>query len=101
MSSIAAVGAGGLEFVPFYLYGLTADRTDRPTDWSKFGYGTPEYNNLFKEALRAAERENMVMDFAIGANQGQGAPAKPMTEGLAVHLVGATQDRPTPAVFCC
>lgn len=28
------------------------------------------------------------MDFAVGANQGQGVPADPGTEGLAVHLVG-------------
>jgi hypothetical protein len=30
------------------------------------------------------------MDFAIGANQGQGVPSEPRTPGLAVHLVSVT-----------
>jgi hypothetical protein len=88
IASIASVGAGGLEFLPFYLYGLpTSTRSQTPTDWNKYGFGTGAFQSLFKEALRAVKQSDMLMDFGIGANQGQGVPAEPLTEGLAVQLV--------------
>ncbi|GAM40137.1 hypothetical protein TCE0_037f12250 [Talaromyces pinophilus] len=88
IASIASVGAGGLEFLPFYLYGLpTSTRSQTPTDWNKYGFGTGAFQSLFKGALRAVKQSDMLMDFGIGANQGQGVPAEPLTEGLAVQLL--------------
>lgn len=85
--NLASVGAGGLEFLPFYLYGLPVAAHDTPTDWAKYGFGTPAFNDLFKSALGVARDEGLLMDFAVGANQGQGVPSEPRTPGLAVHLV--------------
>lgn len=79
--SMADAGAGGFEFLPYYQFGKPA------TDWSKYGYGTTAFRPLFRAAMEAAEEQNMLMDFAVGANQGQGVPAPPETIGLAVHLV--------------
>ena len=87
IKSLASVGAGGLEFVPYYLYGLPSDDDKRPTDWNKYGFGTPAFNDIFKAALRVADEEGLTVDFAVGANQGQGVPSEPLTPGLAVHLV--------------
>lgn len=78
---MADAGAGGFEFLPYYQFGKPA------TDWSKYGYGTPAFRPLFRAAMEAAEEQNLLMDFAVGANQGQGVPAPPSTPGLAVHLV--------------
>lgn len=81
--SMAGAGAGGFEFLPYYQFGLP------PTDWSIYGYGTSAFRSVFRAAMEAAEEQNMLMDFAVAANQGQGVPATPETTGLAVHLVCA------------
>ncbi|KAH8197840.1 hypothetical protein TruAng_007987 [Truncatella angustata] len=65
---IVSVGAGGLEFLPFYNYGLGPALTD----WSIYGFGT--------EAFKA-------FDLALGANQGAGVPSIVETPGLAKELV--------------
>jgi hypothetical protein len=52
-----------------------------------YGYGTEAYAEAFKAALQAAKDNSLVFDFAVGANQGQGAPAAPGSKGLAVQLV--------------
>jgi len=86
IAGIAGIGAGGIQFVPFYLYGLPGGG-DPPTDWSKYGFGTTEFNNVFRDALQAAEEAGILVDFALGASQGQGVPSAPMTPGLAVDLL--------------
>ncbi|KAF6838245.1 hypothetical protein CPLU01_02606 [Colletotrichum plurivorum] len=78
--AIADVGAGGFEFLPYYQFGYQA------TDWSEYGYGTEAFRPIFRAAMEAADERHTLMDFAIGANQGQGVPAPPETPGLAVHL---------------
>lgn len=86
----AEAGAGGLEFLPFYLYGLgnrEAENIKPPTDWNKYGFGTPAFSEIFKKSLKAAEDNDILMDFAVGANQAQGIPSKVMTPGLAVELL--------------
>ena len=92
-------GVGGLELLPFYLYGMgeeTFRRFSRMVegyavpqlpDWTKFGFGTPAFNSLLKGSLRAANEAEIVMDFALGANQGQGVPSEVGTPGLAVELL--------------
>ncbi|KAK7733053.1 hypothetical protein SLS53_008382 [Cytospora paraplurivora] len=99
ISSLATIGAGGLEFLPFYLYGLVyanigatsaaPNSVAPPTDWSIYGFGDEAFNLLFKNALQAvkAAGNEFVIDFALGPNQGAGVPSVPGTKGLAVHLV--------------
>ncbi|KAF2180154.1 hypothetical protein K469DRAFT_753618 [Zopfia rhizophila CBS 207.26] len=84
-----AAGAGGLEYLPFYLYGLPTQLPGigTPTDWNKYGFGTPAFSSQFKDALKAAKDAGIVLDYALGANQGQGVPSEPLTFGLAVQLL--------------
>lgn len=87
---VKAAGAGGLEILPFYLYGMGeetfGDAVELP-DWTKFGFGTPAFNSLFKSSLNAAKKSDIVIDFALGANQAQGVPSEVGTPGLAVELL--------------
>jgi hypothetical protein len=78
---MAAVGAGGFELLPYFELG------DDPSHWGEFGYGTEAYRRIFRVAMETAKEEGLLMDFAVAANQGQGVPAAPGTEGLAMHLV--------------
>ena len=91
---MAEVGAGGFEFLPYYQYGLpeAINGVEPPTDWKKYGFGTEAFRQTFRSALEAAEANGVLMDFSQGANQGQGTPAVPGTEGLAVELVGVARD---------
>lgn len=96
---VKEIGAIGLEFLPYYNYGLgeeTWERfrqlsTSQPEpdfpDWDVYGFGTPAYVSLFKDSLRAAKDADIVLDYALGANQAQGVPAVPGTPGLAVQLL--------------
>jgi hypothetical protein len=98
ISNISAVGAGGFEFLPFYMYGLVGT-TYGPDSWAEDGYGTPNYKRIFTAAAQAAKVNGLVMDFAIGPNQGQGAPATPEAPGLAVELVSLADHWPTTLGF--
>ncbi|KAJ4029101.1 hypothetical protein NW753_014351 [Fusarium oxysporum] len=79
LRQIAAVGAG-FEFLAYYEAGHD------PSRWGKFGYGSDSFLPIFRAVMETAEEQGIPMDFAIGANQGQGVPSKPGTEGLALHL---------------
>lgn len=96
-----SMGAGGLEFLPFYAYGAgdesnrrnMATNPDQPLvepdfpDWDIYGFGTPAYVALFKDALQAAKDAGILLDLPLGANQGQGVPAVPGTAGLSMQLL--------------
>ncbi|KAL1895595.1 hypothetical protein Sste5346_005064 [Sporothrix stenoceras] len=112
IASLAEVGAGGLELLPFYNYG----QPPVSTDWSVYGFGTPTFAALFKAALNSTAvhgkaqtkgEKGMVLDFALGANQGAGvpSPAPPSSarnatkyleegRGLAMELVYGTAPLP-------
>lgn len=92
VASIANVGAGGLEFLPFYLYGLPTGsyNSTTPTKSSTYGWVTPAFNSLFKSTLVAAEKSSLLLDFALGPNQGAGVPAVPGTAGLSYELLLGT-----------
>lgn len=81
LQAIAEAGAGGFEWLPYYQFGGV------PTNWSDVGYGTEAFRNLNQAAMSSAFDLGILMDFAVGANQGQGVPANPETNGLAVHMV--------------
>ncbi|RAL14516.1 uncharacterized protein BO97DRAFT_422416 [Aspergillus homomorphus CBS 101889] len=65
------LGAGGVEFVPFYAYGSEVPGAD----WATYDFGTPAYLKIFKAALRAHKEAGLALDFSLGPNQGQGVPA--------------------------
>ncbi|KAI9730419.1 MAG: hypothetical protein M1834_005929 [Cirrosporium novae-zelandiae] len=95
ISSLADVGAGGLEFLPFYLYGLPTSGAVPPTDWNKYGFGTQAFRDIFKVALTETKTKSLVMDFAIGANQGQGLAVE-LVFGNASVAAGQTFNGPPP-----
>lgn len=63
--------------------------TPPPTDWNLYGFGTPAFAAVFRAGLEASRDAGTIMDFATGASEGQGVPAVPGTEGLAVELAYA------------
>ncbi|KAK5129265.1 hypothetical protein LTR08_003644 [Meristemomyces frigidus] len=83
---VKAVGMGGLELLGYYLYGdfphLVAEGGPIPTDWTKYGWGTEAWKNLLDAALRATKEQGLIMDFAIGPNQGAGVPAERNDPGI-------------------
>ncbi|OCL07765.1 hypothetical protein AOQ84DRAFT_408338 [Glonium stellatum] len=81
IADAAAVGAGGVEVLGYYLYDSSpGDFT--PTDWTVYGWGTPAWKDLFDVAVKAHQDNGLIMDFAMGPNQGQGVPADPDDDGL-------------------
>lgn len=84
IQAIDEVGGGGIEFIPLYNYGF---RLPTLPDWNEFGFGSPKFKELFVSSLKAAHEADIKFDFALGANQGQGIPAEPLTPGLAMQLV--------------
>lgn len=99
IASIAKIGAGGLEFVPFHNYGDVLSDLLPVTDWVKYGFGTPAFRDIFVTALNSSKRNDILMDFAIGASQGQGVPSEPATPGLALELVYGFQTIPGGQCF--
>lgn len=87
VAEIAAVGAGGLEFLPYYQFHSPS------ANWSTYGYGTNASRGVFRAAMQAVADNDILFDFSIGANQGQGVPSEPESIGLALELVSV--DYPT------
>lgn len=87
VAAAGSIGAGGVEFVPFFNYG--GQLGDMPTgaDWSTYNFGTADFRRVFSAALESHYENGLVMDFALGPNQGQGVPADPGDEGLQWDLV--------------
>ncbi|KAI8624411.1 hypothetical protein F5Y19DRAFT_491053 [Xylariaceae sp. FL1651] len=83
VTQIAAISAGGLQFLPFYNYGLGPALTD----WSVYGFGTPAFVDVLSAALQECAAHGLQLDFALGPNQGAGVPSEPATPGLARELV--------------
>ncbi|KAJ5605313.1 secreted protein [Penicillium lagena] len=77
----AAAGAGGIELLGYYLYGANPG-TFVPVDWSTYGWGTPAWKKLFDAVIQTTIEHNLIMDFAMGPNQGQGVPAHEGDDGL-------------------
>lgn len=87
IKSAGAIGAGGVEFLPFYNYGGELGGPPVGVNWSTYGFGSPAHLGLFTSALEAHKEAGLVMDFSLGPNQGQGIPAHPDDEGLQWDLV--------------
>ncbi|KKA22163.1 hypothetical protein T310_3800 [Rasamsonia emersonii CBS 393.64] len=82
IKSAGVIGAGGVEFLPFYNYGGEIGPAPPGADWVRYGFGTPAFRQVFRAALEAHRENGLVMDFALGPNQGQGVPAEYDDEGL-------------------
>ncbi|KAH7176035.1 hypothetical protein EDB81DRAFT_897022, partial [Dactylonectria macrodidyma] len=83
VGEIAAVGSGGLEFLPYYQYRSPS------ANWSQYSYGSDASRAVLRAAMEAVDKHDILFDFAIGANQGQGVPAKPESVGLSLELAYA------------
>ncbi|KAG6359492.1 hypothetical protein INS49_013013 [Diaporthe citri] len=91
IKSAGAIGAGGIEFLPFYNYGGELGGPPEGVNWSTYGFGTPAHLGLFPSALEGHKEAGLVMDFSLGPNQGQGIPAHPDDEGLQWDLISTRQ----------
>lgn len=103
IKAAGAIGAGGVEFLPFFNYGGDHGPQPEGADWSTFAFGSPAYRDLLVDALRAHEESGLFMDIAIGPNQGQGVPANPDDEGLQWDLVCIYIEHPpeeAPSISC-
>ncbi|KAM0322963.1 hypothetical protein ACHAQA_009062 [Verticillium albo-atrum] len=70
VGEIAAVGSGGLEFLPYYQFRSPS------ANWSEYGYGSNASRAVLRATMEAVLEHEILLDFAIGANQGQGVPAE-------------------------
>ncbi|KAF4920545.1 hypothetical protein CGCVW01_v006823 [Colletotrichum viniferum] len=91
IQSAGKIGAGGVEFLPFYNYGGQLGSPPVGVNWSTSGFGTPDFIKTLIAGLEAHKESGLSMDFAIGPNQGQGIPADPSNEGLEWDLFAETQ----------
>ncbi|EXK85159.1 hypothetical protein FOQG_10813 [Fusarium oxysporum f. sp. raphani 54005] len=87
IASAGSIGAGGVEFVPFYQYGGHGGRYPPGADWATYGFGSPAFVDVLEQAAKAHVSHGLKMDFALDPNQGQGVPADPDEEGLQWDLV--------------
>lgn len=89
-AEIGKVGGGGVEFLPYYLYGGLATPSTwdvTPVDWSIYGFRTNAFNKILKVAAQAHIDSGLIMDMSLGPSQGSGVPAPYGTPGLAWNLV--------------
>lgn len=93
IQSSANVGAGGVEFLGFYNYGGELGPTPPGADWTIYGFGTPAFQDQFRNVLQTCKELGLVMDFPLGPNQGQGVPAVTTDPGLQWDLVSDFQPR--------
>ncbi|PNP85070.1 hypothetical protein FNYG_01595 [Fusarium nygamai] len=84
IQDLKKLGAGGLEFLPFYNYGFGGVNDSK---LATYAFGKPAFRDVLQIALEAAKANGLSMDVVLGASQGQGVPSKPLTPGLAVQLV--------------
>ncbi|RFU31735.1 hypothetical protein B7463_g4619, partial [Scytalidium lignicola] len=91
IQAAGAVGAAGVECLGYYLYGGPPTNAGRgsstPVSWATYGFGTEAWNALFKSMVQAHKDNGLLMDFAMGPNQGTGVPAEYDSDGLMWDLV--------------
>lgn len=97
------VGMGGLEVLGYYLYGnyprQIAEGGPVPVDWTTYGWGTEAWKKLQDVALRASKELGLILDFALGPNQGAGVPAHPDDEGVMWQLLPFNTSVPVGELF--
>ncbi|OJJ77643.1 hypothetical protein ASPBRDRAFT_25289 [Aspergillus brasiliensis CBS 101740] len=93
VKAIGKAGAGGLELLGYYLYGDSQNlggqlQCPLQSDWTIFGFGSPAWKNLVDTVLTTAKEYDLLVDLAIGPNQGAGVPAPYNDDGLLWDLAG-------------
>lgn len=98
---VKRAGAGGMELLGFYYYGATQSTSllTVPSDWTKYGWGTEAWRNLTLFTLQECKAKDLLLDFAIGPNQGSGVPAEPESKGLMMDLVPFNVSVPLNGTF--
>ncbi|GLB02333.1 hypothetical protein AtubIFM57258_003678 [Aspergillus tubingensis] len=86
-------GAGGLELLGYYLYGDSPNngglwQCPLQSDWTTFGFGSPAWKDLVDTVLTTAKEYDLLVDLAIGPNQGAGVPSPYNDDGLLWDLAG-------------
>ncbi|KAI9740347.1 MAG: hypothetical protein M1834_004926 [Cirrosporium novae-zelandiae] len=101
VASAGAVGAGGVEVLGYYLYGGTPEGTGNysPVDWSVYGWGTPAWRSTLNILAQSHKDNGLIMDFALGPNQGQGVPAPQNSDGLVWELAAFNVSVPVGSSF--
>jgi hypothetical protein len=94
IESASKIGAGGVEFLPFYNYAGRRGGIPGDVEWSTYGFGTPAFVDLFRVALDTHLQNNMTMDIVLGPSEGQGVPAHYTDEGLQWDLVRISRTGP-------
>ncbi|KAF2671303.1 hypothetical protein BT63DRAFT_385815, partial [Microthyrium microscopicum] len=74
----ASIGAGGIELLGFYNYGKGTP--PKGLDWSvtgpeASGFGGRKFVAILEAVLQEAKASGILVDLALGPNQGQGVPA--------------------------
>lgn len=98
---VKRAGAGGMELLGFYYYGATQSTSllTVPSDWTKYGWGTDAWRNLTLFTLQECKARDLLLDFALGPNQGSGVPAEPESEGLMTDLIPFNVSFPLNGTF--
>ncbi|KAI0428532.1 hypothetical protein F5Y09DRAFT_357722 [Xylaria sp. FL1042] len=52
------------------------------TDWNIYGFGTAAYLDILQTALQAHKDNDLIMDYTLGLQSGQGVPAEADNPGL-------------------
>ncbi|KAK5033113.1 hypothetical protein LTR13_007078 [Exophiala sideris] len=104
VSAAGSVGAAGLELLGYYLYGGPPSNgagrgVGAPVDWATYGFGTPAWHDVFQTFAQAHKDNGLIMDFAIGPNQGTGVPAPEGSDGLMWDLVAFNVSVPIGGSF--
>ncbi|ETS81939.1 hypothetical protein PFICI_06941 [Pestalotiopsis fici W106-1] len=97
-------GMGGLELLGYHLYGgPPSNGAGRgkfaPVDWAEYGFGGERWYETFRSFAEAIKNNSLVMDFAIGPNQGTGVPAPDDDEGLMWDIYIDNQSVPLGGSF--
>ncbi|OJZ80886.1 hypothetical protein ASPFODRAFT_37812 [Aspergillus luchuensis CBS 106.47] len=93
VKAMGEAGAGGLELLGYYLYGDSLNnggllQCPLQSDWTIFGFGSPAWKDLVDTVLTTAKEYGLLVDLAIGPNQGAGVPSPYNDEGLLWDLAG-------------
>lgn len=80
---------GGVETLGYYLYGAYPGASV-PVDWATYGWGTPAWKEVITTVVHAHKSNGLIMDAALGPNQGAGVPAETDSDGLLWDLRMAT-----------
>ncbi|KAJ4296362.1 hypothetical protein N0V90_006407 [Kalmusia sp. IMI 367209] len=87
IAQIGQRGAGGVELLNYFNYGGVQGPPPKEVDWNIYGYATPAYRKTLEVALEAIKDNDLIMDFSMGPQSGQGVPAEPDEFGLSWELV--------------